>query len=247
MNILLLLLVFSSFGNVSYAQIVSWSVNNTPSLVLTDKVGVVTSNSAIMAAPNQQTNRIRIEDIVLLEEHSFTELFIRFEKKKFSSFVKINIYDAFTDTIVFSHDFDEQDILTFTNDQMPFTRVYIVAELHGNDIELRSIGMGMQAKKIIDDVVINKENIVASQDTLQVSITLNEAANVNLLLYDRKGNVCKKFLINKVLNTGTYQFVFDPQEVIFDYLGDKRYYVWLQATNLRSKPVEIIKTIKIVP
>lgn len=231
----------------SHSQVISWSVNNIPSLLLTDKIGVVFSNDAIMSIPSQPTNQIRIEDIILQKEHSFSKVFVRFKKQKIPSFVKIKIYDAFTDNMVYTHDFYEQDILNFTNEQLTFTRIYIVVELHGSDIELRSVGMGMEQKSIIDDIVLNKESFDVSTDNVHISFTLHEAAIINLLIYNRRGDVCKNFLVNKTLNPGTYHFSLDPSEFSFDYLGDKRYYVWLKATNLRSQPVELIKTIYIIP
>ncbi|MGL4676404.1 MAG: hypothetical protein ACRCWI_01895 [Brevinema sp.] len=233
----------------NYGKSISWSINNLPSLRLTDQTGVVESNNAIMVDPNATINRIRIEDIVLEEEYSFTNIFVTFQKQNFSSYVRVKIYDTFTDTEVFSFDFVEQDIYRLTNDQIALNRVYLVLELYGEDIELRSAGMGMVKRGIIqaEDLILNTTTLRVSQENLEITASLKESAKVSLLIYNRNGDICKSLILNKVLNRGTYTFYMDLQELLFDYLEDKRYYVWLRAENLRSSPVELIKSFYIIP
>ncbi|MGL5956083.1 MAG: hypothetical protein ACRC0X_05705 [Brevinema sp.] len=230
-----------------YGKTISWSINNSPSLMIVDKTGVIISNNAIMTDTNNITNRIRIEDIALDISYSFTNVFVRFQKQRISSFVRLKIFDTLTDTEVFSFDFVEQDIYRFTNDQIALNRVYLVLELYGEDIELRSAGMGTVQRDIITDLILNTSTLKASQENLEIIASLKESAKISLLIYDRKGNICKTLVLNQILNRGIYTFYMDPQEMSFDYLEDKRYYVWLRAENLRSTTVEFVKSFYIIP
>ncbi len=230
-----------------HAEVLSWSINDEPSLRLTDMVGVKHSNNAIMVDSAYSTNSIRVEHIELLDGHGFERMFVRFQKKKFPSFIRVKIFDLFTDTELCRVDFHEQDFFDLSSKQHIVGSVYLVVELYGEDIELRNIGMEMIARDIIEELIINSDTIHATKDFLEISITLQEDANVSLLIYSRSGDVCKTFFINKILARGDYQFFLDPRELSFDYAGDKRYYVWLQAENLRSKPVEFVKKFNVVP
>ncbi len=230
-----------------HAEVLSWSINDEPSLKLTDMIGVVYSNNAIMSDSAYSTNLIRIEYIELLDGHHFGRMFVRFQKRKFPSFLRVKIFDLFTDTELCRADFHEQDFFDLSSRQHIVGSVYLVVELHGDDIELRRVGIEMIPRNIIEELFINSDTIHASSDFLEISTTLQEDAIVTLLIYNREGDVCKSFFINHVLSEGSYQFYLDPQDLSYDYAGDKRYYVWLYSENLRSKPVEFVKKFNIIP
>ena len=243
-------LVCSLFIDVkSYSKVLSWSFSKTPSLWLTDKQGVLESNMALVADTNSITNRIRIEDIVLDEEFQFSTLFTRFQKKHFSSFVKVKVYDALTDNQVLELDFYEQEVQSTSAIPTSIARVYLVVEFYGADIELRSVGMELLKQNNIaeSEFMLNNTLLHAQKDNLEITTTFKEAVKVTLFVYNRQGNICKEILTKKVLDPGTYTFAVDPLDLSFEYLSDKRYYVWLKAENNQSKPVELIKTFQVIP
>ncbi len=231
----------------THSKVLSWSFDNLPSLMLTDRAGVINSNNAVMSSGSAGIHQIRIEDIVLDSECSFADMFARFDKYRYTSFVRVKILDTFTDEELGSYDMFEQGSVDIS--EISASMIYMVVELHGEDIELRSAGVQMIEQRILspNQLTINKDIIVANKDNLMVTVALNEAAKINLILYDRDGNISKDFASNKTLDKGTYRFYLDPSKLSFDYMGDKRYYVWLKADNLRSQPVEIIKKLLILP
>ncbi len=239
------LLILILMSSAAHARTLSWSINNTPSLMLTDRAGVINSNNAVMADSSSPLNQIRIEDIALPQEYCFTEMFTGFEKKRYTSFVRVKILDSFTEQELASFDMPEQAIIKLSD--IPSSRIYMLVELHGDDIELRTAGVTMEKFDILNGITLNKDTIIASKDNLLISFTLNESAKLDLILYNRHGDICESFLAGKILDKGTYRFSMNPDKLSFDYLGDKRYYVWLRAENLRSKPVELIKPILIIP
>lgn len=247
--IFFLFISFFLFDTKNYSKVISWSFSNTPSLLLTDKIGVVESNMSFVADTNNTTNRIRIEDIVLDQEYRFVSLFTRFNKTHFSSFVKIKIYDVFTDNQLLEFDFYEPEIKSIGSMQIDTERVYLVAELNGNDIELRSVGMEMVKQDIIteNNFTLSCNLLDAKKDNLEIRVVFTEAVEVTLLIYNKNGDICKEILMKKILDPGAYVFAMDPQELSFDYLSDKTYYVWLKAENLLSKPVEFIKNFQVIP
>ena len=243
-------LILSFFIDIkSYSKVVSWSFSKTPSLLLTDKQGVIESHSALIMDTNSTTNKIRIEDVVLDEEFQFSTVFTRFQKKRFSSFVKVKVFDVFTDTQLLELDFYEQEVRSIINTPINKERVYLVVELYGNDIELRSVGMEMIKQNSItdDNFILSSALLNAQKDNLEITTIFKEAVEVTLFVYNRQGDICKEILINKTLDPGTYKFTLDPLELSFDYLSDKTYYVWLKAENYQSKPVEFVKTFQVIP
>ena len=244
------LLVCSLFIDVnSYGKVVSWSFSKTPSLLLTDKQGVIESNMAFVMDTNSITNRIKIEDIVLDKEFQFSTVFTRFHKKRFSSFVKVKVYDVFTDNKLFELDFHEQEVKSINSTSFNKERVYLVIELHGSDIELRSVGMEMieQTCMVENNFMLNSTLLHAQKDNLEITTIFKEAVEVTMFVYNRQGDICKEILMKKVLDPGTYTFALDPQELSFDYLSDKTYYVWLKAKNNKSDPIEFVKTFQVIP
>ncbi len=249
-SIIIFLFVLSLFINVkSYSRVVSWSFAKTPSLWLTDKQGVIESNMALVADTNSTTNRIRVEDIILDKEFQFSTLFTRFQKKHFSSFVRVKVYDALTDNQILELDFYEQEVQSASTIPANIARVYLVVEFYGADIELRSVGMELIAQNNITeaDFILNNTLLNAQKDNLEITTIFKEAVEVTLFVYNKQGDICKELLIKKILDPGTYTFALDPQELSFDYLSDKTYYVWLKAENLQSNPVELVKTFQVIP
>ena len=247
--IIIFLLVCSFFIDVkSYSKVVSWSFSKTPSLWLTDKQGVQESNMSLVMDTNSTTNRIRIEDIILDEESQFSTLFTRFQKKHFSSFVRVKVYDVLTDTQLLELDFYEQEVQSVSSIPVNIGRVYLVVEFYGADIELRSVGMEMIVQNNIteNNFMLNSTLLNAQKDNLEITTTFKEAVEVTMFVYNRQGDICKEILIKKVLDPGTYTFAVDPLDLSFEYLADKIYYVWLRAENFQSKPVEFVKAFQVI-
>ena len=248
--IIVILLVLNLFIDVKiYSKVVSWSFSKPYSLLLTDTQGVMESNMSFIMDTNNTTNRIKIEDIVLDNEFQFSTLFTRFQKKRFSSFIKVKVYDVFTDNKLLELDFYEQEVKSIRNTQINKERVYLVIELYGNDIELRSVGMEMIKQSCIeeDEFKLNSTLLNAQTDNLEITTVFKEAVKVTMFVYNRQGDICKEILIKKVLDPGTYKFALDPKELSFDYFSDKTYYVWLKAENHQSNPVELVKTFQVIP
>ena len=249
-SIIIFLLVLNLFIDTkSYSKVVSWSFSKPYSLLLTDKQGVTESNMSFIMDTNSTTNRIKIEDIVLDKESQFSTLFTRFQKKRFSSFVKVKVYDVFTDTKLLELDFYEQEVKSIIDVPINRERVYLVIELYGTDIELRSVGMEMIKQSCIEDdeFKLNSTLLNAQTDNLEITTTFKDAVEVTLFVYNKQGDICKEILIKKVLDPGTYKFALDPQDLAFDYFSDKTYYVWLKAENYQSDPVELVKTFQVIP
>ena len=249
-SIIIFSLVCSLFIDVkTYSRVLSWSVSKSPSLWLTDQQGVIESNMALVADTNSITNRIRIEDIVLDEEFQFSTVFTRFQKKHFSSFVKVKVFDVLTDNKILELDFYEQEVQSASDIPSNIARVYLVVEFYGADIELRSVGMELLKQNNIteNNFVLNSTLLDAQKDNLEITTIFKEATKVSLFVYNRQGDICKEILIKKVLNPGTYTFAVDPLDFTFEYLADKTYYVWLKVENNQSKPVELVKTFQVIP
>lgn len=234
---------------INYSQVLSWSFNHQPSLVLTDQEGLIVSNNALMVDPNTETNYIRIEDMVLTSEKIFEKAFVRFKKKSYTSYVKVRVYDVFTDRLIRELDFYETEMLALDQREIASKRIYFVVEPKGSDVELQSVGVVMKSSCIMSgkDLQLNLRTLQAKKDLLKVNVLLKEEAEISLMIYDKNGNIQERFLNNNILNPGVYEFYFDPETLDLNYLSDKVYYIWVKAENLRSPPIEYVKQFQVIP
>lgn len=247
-NKFLYILLFVMINNIGYAKVFSWRYNNIPSLLLTDKVGVIESNNALMMNTNDNKHMIRIEDIITQTGNYFSYIFVNFDKKYFTSFVTVKMYDTFTDELIAKFQFDESGSAFLDNKGAKSDRIYLVAEINGKDVELRVVGVEIYPSIIaeINDLSISSQKIYQQKDILNINLNLQEAAAIFLYIYNKEGDICSRITSDTILDAGEYKFVWNPRSIQNQMMGNS-YYLWFKATNLRSKTIEYVREFYMIP
>jgi len=248
MKSIYIFLYLISFINISYGQIFSWRFNNTPSLLLTDQIGLMESNNSLMIDKSRNKHMLRIEDIVTESGNYFSHFFVNFEKKRFTSYVIVKMYDTFSDELITEFKFYESGSSYLNNRGVKSDRIYLIAEVFGEDVELRVVGVEIQTSIIAyeDDIMISTNIIHQQKDTLDIDLDLQEEAAIFIYIYNENGDICTRIVDNNILNSGKYQFIWNPRSVYKQKMGDT-YYLWFKATNLRSQNIEYVKDFYMIP
>ena len=245
----ILLITLFAVNNLSFAYVVSWRYKHESSLFLTDVRGLIESNYSMMPDPDTTTHYLRIEDVVAPEGNDFEQLFVGFTKIRFSSHIVVKIYDTFTDEQLAEITFYEKGLKSLGKYGALSDRVYLVVELYGKDVELRSVGFNINKSIILEEEEfrISDSRIYAKKDNLHISLSLSEEAEVSLYLYTGEGGLEERILSKEVLGVGDYEFQWDPLESDDIPTEGSPYYVWIRAINLRSSPVEYIREFYLIP
>ncbi|MGL4366757.1 MAG: hypothetical protein ACRCTQ_00520 [Brevinemataceae bacterium] len=226
----------------------AWRYNTLPSLLLRETVGMVESNGSLMQDSSVEKGFLKTEDFVVDTQMRFSKLFMYFNKRKYSSYALVKIYDQFTDRLIAECIFTESDVRNITYPSYSYSRAYLTVEIYGDDIELFSAGVETEPVKIIfeKDFILNVPKNSEESNMLLLEFLLQEAAAVSLYIYDQNGNVCTKILDKKTLDAGLFRFQWNPAWKSGDITG-KNYYIRLYASNFQLTPSEYVKDVYLMP
>lgn len=241
------LLYFINLVTLNYGQMSFWHINNPYALKLIALENVVESNNALMNL-NGETGFFITEDILVNNPKIINQIFIRFTKKFFSSYVQITLFDSYTGEKIQSCQFYENKVIDFHNASVIRNRIYIKVELFGSDIEIRSVGVILQNQEIANPngFQVFPQILNADQNNLSISLILEQEARLILYIYDHKGTIVRKIVDGQILSSGKYLYQWDPLTVPLNQSA-QYYYIWAKLENLRSDPVEFSKSIYIIP
>lgn len=228
-------------------KVFSWRYEGLPSLTLTEFVGIAFEKDGLAPDMDASQHFITIEDINIPEYSQILQLFVSFGKTNYTSFVVVKIFDTFTDRLLSEISFHEAGAVYLDGTDLYPNRVYFKIELFGQDIRLRSAGITTEPQTIIEsqNLTLSSEIVYLSNDVLEIQAKLNQEAEVQLYVYDDTGSVNEKIVSRQVYPAGVYEFYWDANSLILD--SGKTFYIWFHASNLRSRPVEYIRNVLVIP
>lgn len=238
----------SPFNELQAAdKVFSWRYEGLPSLKLTESVGVVLEKDGLAPDIDASQHFITIEDIKIPEYFQILQLFVSFSKINYTSFIVVKIFDTFTDRLLSEISFHETGAVYLDGTDLYPNRVYFKIELFGQDIRLRSGGITTEPQTIIEpqNLTLSSEVIYLSNDVLKIQAKLNQEAEMELYVFDDAGSVSEKIVSGQVYPAGVYEFYWDANSLILD--SGKSFYIWFHVRNLRSKPVEYVRNVLVIP
>ncbi|SFB67608.1 hypothetical protein SAMN02745150_00083 [Brevinema andersonii] len=246
--LLALIFCLSPFDKLqAIGKVFAWRYEGLPSLTLTESVGVTFQKDGLAADIEASRHFITIEDINIPKYSQILQLFVSFDKTNYTSFVVVKFFDTFTDRLLSEISFNETGAVYLESTDLYPNRIYFKIELFGQDIRLRSAGITTEPRTIIEpqNLTLSSEIVYLSNNVLKIQAKLNQEAEVQLYIYDNAGSVSKKIVSGQVYPAGVYEFYWDTNSLILD--SGKTFYVWFHARNLRSKPVEYIRNVLVIP
>ncbi|MGL5254874.1 MAG: hypothetical protein ACRC9L_07785 [Brevinema sp.] len=234
-----------SFPMLNHTYIKSWRVGAEPSLMLTDTNNLDIKNGAFVA---KDTNAyLYIEEISISNRHQPREIFASFTKAAYSSHIVVKVMDAFTDHEISKFIMEESGSLSWDT-VLTSDRVYLIVEIFGADLELRSVGMVIEPIILVEPtgLFLDKRDVRAGEDALTITATLQQDAYLTLSIFDSKGNLIFRPAFEHPLAKGSYFFSW-MAEYSSEVKSGETYYVHLKTKHPYAEPVELVQEFSFIP
>ncbi len=203
--------------------------------------GFISSSSADTNAAWLLTCGITIND-----NYVFSSAFVNMavtdaDEAASNSYVTLKIFDNNDGEIIHKQVFYKTGSMELNNIFLKDASIYL--EIAGGNAIVYSFGITRKGLSLLqtNDLSITPLIIFNGESTLNISLSLNYPALVDILIFDKKGTVIDAVCRQRFFREGMSALTWDPGSSRIPGLASGNYFIYFKAETLSGKSAEIVK------
>ncbi|OHD54727.1 MAG: hypothetical protein A2Y33_01770 [Spirochaetes bacterium GWF1_51_8] len=183
---------------------------------------------------------LRTYDVFTGEDFLPENAFVNIENSSTDSSLTLTVRDSISDEILIKKVFTQSGTLSLTN--IFHKNIYLVAEFHGTNLQLFSLGFKRIPREVIkqEDFTIYPELCFYGMTNLTAQFKLHIPATIDMIVYDEWGTIVHYIVKQKYFTQGSYEVYWKPQEQADkDRLKSGSYFIYIRATSIDKKTIEL--------